>query len=163
MPTLGVCLWWCSNNYCGYRPPYPSPTEIAFLALEPRQNAGSVSSESSQSYSGQEPQSEVNADAAALTDGKRYAQQFDCAVVSNVATTPLFKHCGVLADPPPRRKSRLPGEVESSDEPVQQSGEKVFKETLGCSTPVCGDAPAEPSFLERCLKPTALVCVETFK
>ncbi|KEP66876.1 UNVERIFIED_CONTAM: hypothetical protein HHA_271310 [Hammondia hammondi] len=163
MPTLGVFLWWFSNNYCGYRPPYPSPTEIAFLALEPRQHAGFVSSQSSQGSAGQEPQSGVNADAEALTGGKRYAQQFDCAIVSNVATTPLFKHCGVLADPPPRRKYRLPCEVDSSDEPVQRSGEKAIEETAGCSAPVLGDPPVEPSFLDRCLKTTALVCVETFK
>nr|CEL67767.1 TPA: GH22156, related [Neospora caninum Liverpool] len=221
------------------RPPYPSPTEMAFLALEPRQNSASVPSESPGSITRDAPQPEVEATPEPLTECKRleepsspggeesscmfdsqaspkrrrhvasdagsqsqaasasasechenrasdpgkqlrnlshataaaggtdapeYTHQFDCVIVANVATVPLFKHGGVLADASPSRKYRqTPGAAGTADATKQPVEDDTVSKERPATSPVSGRSPLEPSFLDNCLKADALVCFETFK
>ncbi|CBZ53774.1 GH22156, related [Neospora caninum Liverpool] len=91
-------------------------------------------------------------------------QRFDCVIVANVATVPLFKHGGVLADASPSRKYRqTPGAAGTADATKQPVEDDTVSKERPATSPVSGRSPLEPSFLDNCLKADALVCFETFK
>ncbi|PFH37294.1 hypothetical protein BESB_037520 [Besnoitia besnoiti] len=147
----------CSQATAGHRNVSPR----ALPDVQRREEGGSASG-GAESEAGLLPgtsnRKQKTREAAAGACGMRYTNQFDVAIVANVATTPLFKHCGVLSNSTPSEDLPTPA-VNGEGRAARQRGE-VPTEAAASATP-CAEAP--PSFLSTCLKKDALVCFETFK
>ncbi|PHJ20043.1 hypothetical protein CSUI_006126 [Cystoisospora suis] len=88
----------------------------------------------------------------------KYSQKFDVAVIANLTTTPLLRQCGLLDPDDSSAKSNR-----ATPPPPQSEEKQSSADNSTCDKEGDTQSSRAECFLDGCLKPDALVCVETFK